>query len=152
MNKQKLAYFFSFSVLLGGFFYGESSEAQALTDLADRPLYLAGGRGVPANLVLTPSVEFPTVESVANIDSNYSSSKEFVGYFSSDRCYIYNYASDEADRYFSVSATTSDRTCDGSGEWSGNFLNWAATQTIDPFRKALTGGYRSKDENSLTLL
>ena len=27
-------------------------------------------------------------------------------------------------------------------EWSGNWLNWAATQTIDPFRKALTGGLR----------
>ena len=24
-------------------------------------------------------------------------------------------------------------------------MNWAATQTIDPFRKALTGGYRVKD-------
>ncbi len=30
-------------------------------------------------------------------------------------------------------------------EWSGNYLNWAATQTIDPFRKALTGGYRVRD-------
>ncbi|KXS54005.1 MAG: hypothetical protein AWU57_1613 [Marinobacter sp. T13-3] len=131
----------------------DSSVAETvITGLADRPLYLAGGRGVPANLVLTPSVEFPTVESVANIDSNYLSSKEFVGYFNSNRCYVYNYASEEEDRYFSVSSTTSDRKCDGSGEWSGNFLNWAATQTIDPFRKALTGGYRAKDENSLTLL
>ena len=29
--------------------------------------------------------------------------------------------------------------------WSGNFLNWAAMQTIDPFRSVLTGGYRSVD-------
>jgi len=24
-------------------------------------------------------------------------------------------------------------------------MNWAATQTIDPFRSVLTGGYRVKD-------
>ncbi|MGH8460715.1 MAG: pilus assembly protein, partial [Stenotrophobium sp.] len=32
-----------------------------------------------------------------------------------------------------------------SGQWSGNFLNWATLSTIDPFRWALTGGYRSVD-------
>ena len=36
--------------------------------------------------------------------------------------------------------------------WSGNYLNWAATQTIDPFRWAMTGGYRVVDTPSLTLL
>ena len=116
-------------------------------ELSNQPLYLSGGRGVPANLVLTPSVEFPTVESVANIDNDYSSNKLFVGYFSADRCYIYNYAEDEADRYFSVSSVSSSAaaSCSGSGEWSGNYLNWAATQTVDPFRKALTGGFRAID-------
>ena len=34
--------------------------------------------------------------------------------------------------------------CDGK-TWSGAFMNWAAMQTIDPFRWALTGGYRSYD-------
>ncbi len=29
-----------------------------------------------------------------------------------------------------------------TNKWSGNFLNWATMQTIDPFRWALTGGYR----------
>jgi type IV pilus assembly protein PilY1 len=36
--------------------------------------------------------------------------------------------------------------------WSGNFLNWALTQTIDPFRYALSGGYRAVDTDSLTVL
>ena len=36
--------------------------------------------------------------------------------------------------------------------WSGNFLNWALTQTIDPFRSALSGGYRAVDKTNLTIL
>jgi type IV pilus assembly protein PilY1 len=31
-------------------------------------------------------------------------------------------------------------------------MNWAATQTIDPFRSALTGGYRSVDTTTQTIL
>ena len=36
--------------------------------------------------------------------------------------------------------------------WSGNYLNWATMQTIDPFRSTLTGGYRAVDTSSLTVL
>lgn len=36
--------------------------------------------------------------------------------------------------------------------WSGNFLNWALTQTIDPFRYALSGGYRSVDNTTFSIL
>jgi type IV pilus assembly protein PilY1 len=39
--------------------------------------------------------------------------------------------------------------CDGT-KWSGAFLNWAGMQTIDPFRWALTGGYRSYDVATAT--
>ena len=47
-----------------------------------------------------------------------------------------------------------NRTCvlANDDKWSGNFLNWAATQTIDPFRLVMTGGYRVRDELSLTVL
>src|SRR6185503_15990789 len=53
-------------------------------------------------------------------------------------------------RYFYPTSLTTTRTC--SGKWSGNYMNWAATQTIDPFRKALTGGYRVKDTPTETWL
>ncbi len=43
-----------------------------------------------------------------------------------------------------------DKNC--NGKWSGHYLNWAATQTIDPFRKALTGGYRAVDTTTQTIL
>ena len=121
------------------------------SNFADRPLYLAGGRGVPGNLVLTPSVEYPTLQSLANIGA-YTTAKGFVGYFDSEKCYVYSYSATESERHFYPSSVASDRTCSGPDEWSGNFLNWATTQTIDPFRKALTGGYRVKDTDSETWL
>ncbi|AFP29669.1 pilus assembly protein [Marinobacter sp. BSs20148] len=115
------------------------------------PLYLGGG-GVPGNLVLTPSVEWPTVQSLANLGT-YSASIPFEGYFDSAKCYKYSFAgSNDAGNHFFPSSNTSSRTCAGSGDWSGNFLNWATTQTIDPFRKVLTGGYRVKDTAKETWL
>jgi len=128
-------------------------------DLADEPLFLGGG-DVPGNMVLTPSVEYPTINSVANIAGPYSSSDEFVGYFDPDKCYTYRVGSvdqsgvdlDASDNRFEPTSTTSDRRCSGDAEWSGNYLNWATTQTIDPFRKVLTGGYRYKDTTTETWL
>jgi len=115
------------------------------------PLYLGGG-GVPGNLVLTPSVEYPTIQSLANLGS-YSPSDRFEGYFDPEKCYQYQYSgAGSADNHFSPSSNSASRTCSGDGEWSGNFLNWAVTQTIDPFRKVLTGGYRVKDTPTETWL
>lgn len=39
-----------------------------------------------------------------------------------------------------------------SGQWSGNFLNWATMQVIDPFRWVLTGGYRVVDTPTTTVI
>ncbi|MFL1404008.1 pilus assembly protein [Marinobacter sp. M1N3S26] len=121
-------------------------------EVAQSPLFLGGGSGVPGNLVLTPSVEYPTIQSLANL-GNYSPSTKFEGYFDPGKCYRYSYAGDNhQNNHFYPSSTTSSRTCSGSGEWSGNFLNWALTQTIDPFRKVLTGGYRVRDTATETWL
>ncbi|MCC8991378.1 MAG: hypothetical protein LM514_02030, partial [Streptococcus sp.] len=113
-----------------------------------KPLFLGGG-GVPGNLVFVPSVEWPTIVSVANLNS-YAIDREYAGYFDPKKCYGYHYSATESERYFYPSSTTMTRTCTDS--WSGNFLNWAATQTIDPFRSALTGGYRVKDTPTETWL
>src|SRR5690554_998719 len=115
------------------------------------PLFLGGG-GVPGNLVLTPSVEWPTVQSLANLGA-YSPDDKFEGYFDPDKCYKYSYGGpDNPKNHFYPSSKTSSRTCDKAGEWSGNFMNWATTQTIDPFRKVLTGGYRVLDTDTETWL
>ncbi len=56
--------------------------------------------------------------------------------------------------YFEPQALANSHDCSASnnGRWSGNYLNWALTPVIDPFRLALTGGYRAVDEVGLTIL
>ncbi len=82
-----------------------------------------------------------------------TSAATYVGYFDGNKCYKYSYSTNEPDRYFYPVSTTTTRSCSASlQQWSGNYLNWAATQTIDPFRKALTGGYRVKDTATETWL
>ena len=135
-----------------------ATPAQAT--VAQAPLLLGGGN-VPGNLALVPSVEFPTVISVANISNTYSHSDTYTGYFDSEKCYEYNrqqithvffgtISGNDGGGYFTP--TRWSRTCNGAKEWSGNYLNWATTQTIDPFRMALTGGYRVVDTTSQTIL
>lgn len=136
------------AVLIGVFSVLSSTSAPAL-EVAQAPLYM--GRNVPGNLALVPSVEYPTIISQANIGP-YDVNRAYMGYFDNLKCYSYIYNADESLRHFSPSSTTDSRTCSGNEQWSGNYLNWAATQTIDPFRLALTGGYRVRDTPTETWL
>lgn len=122
------------------------AASQATADVAQTPLLL-GSSNVPGNLALVPSVEWPTLLSIANT-GDYSSSKIYLGYFDSAKCYTY----DKANEWFEPSGYATARKCGGDKQWSGNFLNWAGTPTIDPFRSALTGGYRYRDDVGLTVL
>lgn len=125
------------------------SGASAQT-VSQSPLQVAGN--VPGNLLLVPSVEWPTLDSLANLGA-YTTTRAYVGYFDDAKCYKYSYNLVETERHFYPVRTTTNHECSNSNaEWSGNYLNWAATQTIDPFRKALTGGYRVKDTTSETWL
>ncbi len=137
------------------------TSVMAQTKLADRPIF--NSVNVPGNLALTVSVEFPTAISVAHPTRTYSSANTYIGYFDPDKCYDYQWTSDtddgkpavytpgtSDDNYFYPVGKATARTC--SSKWSGNFLNWATMQTIDPFRWALTGGYRSIDTDNLTVL
>ncbi|MBW8846070.1 MAG: pilus assembly protein [Burkholderiales bacterium] len=123
--------------------------APAQVPLADQPVF--SSINVPGNLALALSVEFPTAISVAYSNRTYSSANTYIGYFDPLKCYAYHYTDGVGvDNYFYPAGATTTRTC--SGLWSGNFLNWASMQTIDPFRWALTGGYRVIDTASLTVL
>lgn len=128
------------TLLIGATAHGQVSQS---------PLYLGGG-SVPGNLALVPSVEWPTINSVANL-GDYDDSRGYAGYFDAGKCYAYHYSASEPERHFYPVATTSNRRCNGA-QWSGNFLNWAVTQTIDPFRSALTGGLRVRDTPTETWL
>jgi type IV pilus assembly protein PilY1 len=135
---------------LSGLFGLLTNTAQASVVLPDQPVFTT--TGVPGNLALALSVEFPTAVSVAHIDDVYTSAATYLGYFDPNKCYRYNYdAADETQRYFYPRGNAAARKCDDN-RWSGNFLNWATMQTVDPFRWALTGGFRSTDTPTLTLL
>lgn len=127
--------------------------AWSATSLADQPLFT--NTGVPGNLALPLSVEYPTAVSVAHIDGTYSTTTTiaYLGYFDPNKCYEYVRVTTETATdvsHFKPVGAATNRTC--SGKWSGNFLNWATMQTIDPFRSALTGGYRKVDTKDTTII
>lgn len=127
-----------------------ATSAWAVT-LGDQPVFASSD--VPGNLALALSVEYPTAISVANLN-NYADATEYMGYFDPKKCYTYQAnTAVPAQSYFQpagMATGTNSHTC--SGKWSGNFMNWATMQTIDPFRWALTGGYRSVDDAGNTIL
>ncbi len=135
-----------------------AGAALAQVPLANQPLLTANE--IPGNLALALSVEFPTAISVAHISSTYTAANTYLGYFDPAKCYSYRSSLSDStvtpntiapDSYFYPDgAATAAHTC--TSKWSGNFLNWATMQTIDPFRWALTGGYRVIDTASLTVL
>jgi len=124
-------------------------NVQAATNLADKPLF--SGTAVPGNVALTLSVEFPTALGSAYAGaSDYATGRTYLGYFDAEKCYQYHTEATLTNHYFEPVGAAASHVC--SGYWSGNFLNWALTQTIDPLRQALTGGYRSVDIDGLTVL
>lgn len=129
-------------------------SAQAL-DLADAPLFATST--APGNLLLALSVEWPTASTPAYFSTTaYSAASTFLGYFDPEKCYRYLYnASTPADSYFTPHAAATAHACTSTAAlplWSGNWLNWATTHTLDAFRWVLTGGTRKTDTSSLTVL
>jgi type IV pilus assembly protein PilY1 len=81
-----------------------------------------------------PSLTFILDTSSSMLERAYSDpfdgTREYYGYFDPHTFYSYNAESD-TPHFFADNAT---------GEWNGNFLNWAAMLRIDVARKVLTGG------------
>lgn len=134
--------------------------ATTTIDLADKPLFSTVS--VPGNLILALSVEWPTATTPAYPSTTaYSADSSFLGYFDPSKCYSYTLVNsgtkdkpDYSTSYFAPTGKASSHLCSGAtaGGWSGNYLNWASMQTLDAFRWVLTGGYRSVDTESLTIL
>ncbi|UNK49726.1 hypothetical protein MNR01_01420 [Lysobacter sp. S4-A87] len=148
MDRRKFAFPFLRALALAITLATEPVIAQV--QIAQTPLYV--GPRVPGNLALVPSVEFPTINSPANL-GRYEVKRTYAGYFDADKCYNYRYSPIESERHFYPVRFTRGHVCSYSRkEWSGNFMNWAVTQTVDPFRLALTGGYRFRDTPTETWL
>ncbi len=75
----------------------------------------------------------------------YFPEREYQGYFDPARCYTY-----DGDMFVPGGAANSSREC--SGEFSGNFLNWATASAIDMYIWAMTGGNRVEDTTSSTVI
>ena len=131
---------------LGLSLFANLATAQALVDISSSPLY--GGRQPHPNVVVTTSVEFPTVGSAYLKDQNgnaiaYLPTGTYLGYFDASKCY--NYTGTTTTGYFSVAGNASSaHECTGTvnNTFSGNFMNWATMSAIDEFRYAMTGGNR----------
>lgn len=139
-------------VLVLGFGLGGALAAGAATTLADSPVFATSA--VPGNVALALSVEWPTAVRSAHT-SAYVTTDVYLGYFDPNKCYKYQYYATETAtqlrHFYPVGANTA-HNCTGADEWSGNYLNWASTPTIDPFRWAMTGGYRIIDTTTTTIL
>lgn len=129
-------------------------QASAVVALADQPFTTSAA---PGNLILTPSVEWPTASTPAHLSTTaYSAASTYVGYFDPAKCYRYTYNSTTpSESYFAPAGAATNHACtsaSGTPLWSGNYLNWSSTQTIDAFRWALTGGPRVVDTTTETVL
>ena len=112
----------------------------------------------PAKLMLTLSRdhtlftkaynEYSDIDRNGAIETTYSHTIDYSGYFDSTKCYSYTTG---VNRFTPV-RVTSDKYCGGSGEWSGNFLNWLSMSKVDLLRRVLYGGKRVDDQSNRVVL
>jgi len=129
----------------------------ATAGIADEPLFLSD-QAPPLNLLVMGrdhKLYYEAYNDASDLngdgvlDVGYKpSSIDYYGYFNSYSCYEY----DSGHGRFEPTSSSSDKTCSGTDEWSGDFLNYLTTSRIDAIRKVLYGGTRSTDSTSLTVL
>lgn len=136
------------AALIGGTF---AQATRTTLDLRTGPIINSND---VSNLALVLSVEFPTTRAAYPRTSAYSSATKYIGYYNSNTCY--GYVGTTADGYFKPNgATNGAYNCNVSGTgtgFSGNFLNYANTSSIDVMRLALTGGDRYVDQATGTTI
>ncbi|MFP8967927.1 pilus assembly protein [Pokkaliibacter sp. CJK22405] len=84
--------------------------------------------------------DYTDLDGDGDLDTTYKNSIDYDGYFNSSLCYTYS-----SSRFVAVSQA-SNHLC--SGQWSGNFLNWATMTRMDLVRKVLYGGKRLSTQSS----
>jgi len=148
--RKAFAYLIAFLiVILIGVSIAQSTSTRTRLDLRTGPIINSAD---VSNLALVLSVEFPTVKTAYPHATAYVATKKYLGYYNSTTCY--SYAGTSSDGYFvPTGSTNASYQCNLSGTgtgWSGNFMNYANTSSIDIMRFALTGGDRYVDEAGST--
>ena len=92
--------------------------------------------------------DFEDIDFDGIIDYTYKPSFSYYGYFDSDKCYTYE--TTNSGRFVPAAAVSTSGSdlgkhycASGTGQWSGNFLNWSTMSRIDVLRKVFYGGLRS---------
>lgn len=88
--------------------------------------------------------DYSDITGDGNVDTSYEHSYDYYGYFDSKKCYAYE------GGVFVPKVNSESKFC--TGQWSGNFLNWATMTRMDAVRKILYGGYRYIDTATETVL
>jgi type IV pilus assembly protein PilY1 len=98
--------------------------------------------------------DFEDLDGDGTLDVTFKPTFKYYGYFDATKCYTYNTSANSGQfEPHSTSTVTDGRyTCGGSGQWSGNFLNWATMSRVDVIRKMLYGGERYIDSSTTTVL
>lgn len=97
--------------------------------------------------------DFTDIDNDGVIDGSYMDSITYTGYFDSNFCYDYVSTRYEPISDISALLGTSGHSCSSvSGNWSGNFLNWASMTRMDIVRHVLFGGNRVVDTETLTVV
>jgi len=154
MNITKKKHYLRTQGLVIGFLLGLLSTfpVQAAFNLAQSPLFLTQSAKpiVMLNVSNDHQLYFKAYDDFSDLDQDgqpdttYKHSFDYFGYFDSYKCYDYS------SNRFVPAANSINKYC--SGNWSGNFLNWASMTRIDTIRKILYGGLRSTDSSSETVL
>ena len=122
---------------------------QAL-NISDTPLFLIGSVKPLVMLDISKDQQlykkayndYSDLDSDGQIETTYKHSINYYGYFDPGKCYTY----DSTDKRFEPASVSATKKC--SGQWSGNFLNWASMARMDAVRKLLYGGLRSPDRSN----
>ncbi len=92
--------------------------------------------------------DFEDIDFDGIVDYTYKPSFSYYGYFDSDKCYTYETAN--SGRFVPAAAVSTSAgdlgkhyCASGTGQWSGNFLNWSTMSRMDVLRKVFFGGLRS---------
>lgn len=138
-------------------FFSLYTVGTAFATVAQSPLFLV--TSVDPNVLFNMSVETPMGGAAYNDQPNaatgctgrvndggtvgicYFPAQEYLGYFDPNKCY--NYSSSNNRFNPSNNATNANHEC--SGQYSGNFMNWASMTAMDMFVWTMTGGNRVDD-------
>jgi type IV pilus assembly protein PilY1 len=89
------------------------------------------------------------------VDYTFNPAFSYYGYFDASKCYSYSTANSRYEPAGNAAVESGKLYCNAgatTGQWSGNFLNWATMSRIDVLRKVLYGGYRATDSATDSVL